>query len=375
MEMNFNPLKRHEGSILVSELEKFAVYAKHVKKHLPKEAFKPVPARLFGGLAYLIVVVICFLMIGLFNIHPLVNIIFSFIIGASFAALGFLGHEILHGTVIRKALLRDILGAIAFWPLSVSPKIWRKWHNLTHHVHTQHDEHDPDAWPTLEKISKMKVFRSVYRLPLFVRAFFAFASLSIQFTAHSLKMLVIYIKEFKPKKQPEVLLQTVVPWASWIGLLFIMGFEKWIFAFFIPLLIANFIVMAYISTNHRLNPLVPVNDPLANSLTVTVPKWVDVLHFNFSYHTEHHLFPGMSSKYYPLVKEQIKKMWPERYHEMPMSEALKALWQTPRVYFDQNQLVDPHTSKSYGSLGHGLNPKRINTRKTQLTAKSKWGKS
>ena len=113
-----------------------------------------------------------------------------------------------------------------------------------------------------------------------------------------------------------------------------MGPGKWLFAYVIPLLIANFIVMAYIATNHRLNPIVPVNDPLANCLSVTVPRWVDVLHFNFSYHTEHHLFPAMSSKYYPLVKEKIKEMWPERYHEMPMTKAL-ALWNTPRVYYQE----------------------------------------
>ena len=94
-----------------------------------------------------------------------------------------------------------------------------------------------------------------------------------------------------------------MPWTVWISLLFIMGPGKWLFAYVIPLLIANFIVMAYIATNHRLNPIVPVNDPLANCLSVTVPRWVDVLHFNFSYHTEHHLFPAMSSKYYPLVKK------------------------------------------------------------------------
>ncbi|WP_240375943.1 fatty acid desaturase family protein [Bacillus piscicola] len=341
------------------ELDKFVVYTARLKKELPKEAFKPAPGRLFGGLAYVCVVITCFLTIGLFNFHPLLNFVFSIIIGASFAALGFLGHEILHGTVIRRAWLRDLLGAIAFWPLSTGPKLWRKWHNLTHHVHTQHQDNDPDAWPTLEKISKMKFIRWVYRLPLPVRSLFSFASLTIQFTAHSLKMFLVYIKEFNPKKQPSVWAQAVLPWMSWFGLLYVMGFEKWLFAFLLPLLIANFIVMAYISTNHRLNPLVPINDPLANSLTVTVPKWVDVLHFNFSYHTEHHLFPGMSSKYYPLVKEHIKRIWPNRYHEMPLSRALKALWLTPRTYFESAHFVDPHSNKSYGSLGNGLDPKNI----------------
>ncbi len=347
----------------MDELHSFSWYAARIKKHMPTEAFKPVPRRLLGGLTYLVITISCFFVIGLVELHPLINLGISIIIGCSFAGLGFLGHEILHGTVVRKSWLRDFLGAIAFWPLSTGPQLWRKWHNLNHHVHTQHDENDPDAWPTLERISKLKVFRWIYNLPLSIRAFFAFASLAVQFTAHSLKMFTVYVKEFKPRKQPEVWLQTILPWMTWIGLIFLIGFTKWLFAFLIPLLIANFIVMAYISTNHRLNPLTPVNDPLANSLTVTVPKWVDTIHFNFSYHTEHHLFPGMNPKYYPIVKQHIKTMWPERYHEMPMTQALIALWQTPRVYFEHNELIDPMNKNAYGSLGNKLDPKAILPRK------------
>jgi fatty acid desaturase len=124
--------------------------------------------------------------------------------------------------------------------------------------------------------------------------------------------------------------------------------------------------MAYISTNHFLNPYVAVNDPLASSLTVTVPKWVDVLHFNFSYHTEHHIFPTISSKYYPLIKQQIKKMWPDQYHEMPMGQALRALWKTPRIYYKNIELIDPKENNVYGSLGNGLNPAAIGYRKINL---------
>ncbi len=347
----------------MEDFHSYGWYAKRIAKHMPKGVFKPAPKRLWGGLAYLAIVITGLLLISLFNWHPLIYLPISFILGASFAGMGFLGHEILHGTVVKKPWIRDLLGAIAFWPLSTGPKLWRKWHNLNHHIHTQHDENDPDAWPTLERLSKSKLVRWIYKLPLFIRAFFAFASLAIQFSAHSLKMFFAYIKDFKPKKQPEVWLQMILPWVTWIGLLFIIGWEKWLFAFFLPLLIANLIVMGYISTNHRLNPLVPVNDPLANSLTVTVPKWVDYIHFNFSYHTEHHLFPGMSSKHYPLVKHHIKKMWPERYHEMPISKALVALWKTPRAYFDNRELIDPSQGSLYGSLGNGLNPEQITIKK------------
>ncbi|HYK71731.1 MAG TPA: fatty acid desaturase, partial [Pseudoneobacillus sp.] len=269
------------------------------------------------------------------------------------------GHEILHGTVVRKPWLRDLLGAIAFWPLSTGPKLWRKWHNLTHHVHTQDSEKDPDAWPTFEKIAQSRFLRWIYKLPFQFRAFTSFMSLAITFTMHSSKMFILYIKEFHPKNRATIWVQLVLPWATWIGLLLIMGPIKWIFAFLIPLFIANFIVMGYISTNHRLNPITEVNDPLANSLTVTVPRWVDVLHFNFSYHTEHHLFPGMNPKYYPLVKEHIKKMWPERYFEMSLIKALVALWKTPRPYLSQHEMIEPKKGLVFGSLGHGLDPKNI----------------
>ena len=43
-------------------------------------------------------------------------------------------------------------------------------------------------------------------------------------------------------------------------------------------------------------------------------------------------------------------MWPERYHEMPMTKALAALWNTPRVYYQGSELVDPHREHFYGSL-------------------------
>ncbi|TKH25061.1 acyl-CoA desaturase [Bacillus wiedmannii] len=350
----------------MKELHTFGWYAARVSPHLPKKAFKPVPTRLFGGLAYLLVALAGLISIGIFELNVWANLGIAIVLGLCFASLGFLGHEILHGTVVRKAWLRDFLGAIAFMPLSTGPKLWRKWHNATHHVHTQHEENDPDAWPTLEKLKKSKFLRWVYRMPLHVRSFFSFLSLTIQFTLHSTRMFFHFIKEFKSSNQKSVWLQLLLPWTVWISLLFIMGPGKWLFAYVIPLLIANFIVMAYIATNHRLNPIVPVNDPLANCLSVTVPRWVDVLHFNFSYHTEHHLFPAMSSKYYPLVKEKIKEMWPERYHEMPMTKALAALWNTPRVYYQGSELVDPHREHFYGSLGNGLDPHNISYREEHI---------
>ncbi|MBM7648281.1 fatty acid desaturase [Bacillus ectoiniformans] len=352
------------------DLQSFGWYAARVAPHLPKEAFKPVPGRLWGGLAYLLVVTAGILTIALTDFNIWTNLLIALVLGGCYAGMGLLGHEILHGTVVRKAWIRDLTGAIAFAPLSTGPRLWRKWHNMTHHIHTQDESKDPDAWPTIEEFASSKFLQRMYRMPFSIRAFLGLAFLAITFTFHSSRMFARFISEFKPEKRAAVWMQLIIPWTVWIGLLVWIGPVKWIFAFLIPLLIGNFIVMAYISTNHRLNPLTPVNDPLANSLTVTVPKWVDFLHFNFSYHTEHHLFPGMSSKYYPLVKAELKKRWPERYHEMPLVEALATLYKTPRIYKTKTELVDPYPDRTYGTLGHGLDPKDIQEKPKELKENS-----
>lgn len=343
----------------MKDLHSFGWYAARVSPHLPKEAFKPVPTRLFGGLAYLLVALAGILVVSLLPLPLWANIIISVLIGLSFAGLCFLGHEILHGTVVRNAFLRDFFGGLAFSSIGIGPKLWRKWHNMTHHIHTQHEHNDPDTWSTAEFISKRPLLAFFFRLPNIIRTMGYIIFLTFNFTLHSTRMFFVFIKDFKPEKQPLVLIELLLPFATWIGLMIMIGPVKWIFAYLIPVAIANFIMSSYIATNHNLNPQMEVNDPLANSLSVTVPKWVNILHFNFSYHTEHHLFPGMSSKYYPLVKEKIKEFWPERYHEMPMERAMLTLLKTPRPYFNEDELVDMNNGKVFSVLGKGLDPKNV----------------
>jgi fatty acid desaturase len=134
----------------MSELHPIGWYASQVAPHLPKKAFKPVPTRLLGGLAFLVLVVSGIAAIGLYTLNPLIYLALSVVIATGFAGLGFLAHEILHGTVVKTAWLRDLLGGIAFAQFLVGPKLWRKWHNMEHHAHTQDHGTDPDAWALAE---------------------------------------------------------------------------------------------------------------------------------------------------------------------------------------------------------------------------------
>lgn len=348
-----------KGGKLMRELHNTGWYVKNIRSNLPNYVFKPVPTRLLGGLAYTIVIVSGIMAISLLDLNIFVRLLISLVLGFSFSGVGFLAHEILHGTVVKRAWLKNILGGIAFLPLTVGPRLWTEWHNISHHGNTQHEDKDPDAWLSMKEFNGSGFVKFIYKIPLWFRSLFSFVALSVTFTLHSVRMFFSYIKTFKGKKHVKMLIQFIIPWVIWIGLLALIGPEKWMFAYLIPFLIGNFIVMCYISTNHRLNPLVPINDPLANSLTVTVPKWLDILHFNFSYHTEHHLFPGINPKYYGLVKKEILRLYPDRYHEMPLVEALKLLYKTPRIYYNNDKLIDPIKKKIYNSLESGLTKKNI----------------
>jgi fatty acid desaturase len=358
----------------MSELRPIGWYASQVAPNLPKEAFKPVPARLWGGLAFLVMVVSGIAAIGLYDLNPVANLALSVAITVGFAGMGFLAHEILHGTVVKKAWLRDLLGGVAFLQFWVGPKLWRKWHNMEHHAHTQEHHTDPDAWATMEEIYQRPVMQWAYKLPAWVRTVANFTSFTMFFTIHGLIMFRRYVGDFKARERRVVWFQLLLPISLWVGVLAWMGPAKFLFAYVIPFMIANWLVIGYIATNHQLNPLSDVNDPLATSLSVTVPTWVNILHLNFSYHTEHHLFPGMNPKWAPLVKAEVKRLWPDRYFEMPWGQALATLGRTPRLYHTNKvELLDPNQALGYGTLGHGLDPNAVTGHRVAvpLAAKSR----
>ena len=93
--------------------------------------------------------------------------------------------------------------------------------------------------------------------------------------------------------------------------------------------IASAILSTYIATNHYLNPIMEHSDPVLGALSVAVPGMVDRLHDNFSFHAEHHLFPGMNPKWYPEVSRLLAVHFPERYDRLPFSIAWEFVWNAP----------------------------------------------
>ena len=334
-------------------------YTAELRKHLPKEYFRPVARRLLWLLPFLVLAAGSIVVIAYWHLPWYVNLLLALVLGQCYGSLGFLGHETLHGSVVRSPWLRDAVGALCFAPFNLGPKLWRKWHNVEHHGHTQHAHEDPDTMGTLEQWRERAALQWLYRLAPWLRSLLTFFSFTFWFSYHSFDMLRKYWHDFSRRERVILTLQYLAPVAFWLALLALVGPVKFLYVWLVPVLLANFIVMSYIATNHLLNPLAETNDSLVTSLTVRVPRWVDVIHFNFSHHTEHHVFPAMNPKYAPQVKALLQRLWPDRYNELPFGKALALLWRTPRLYRDHTSLIDPERGHVYATLGQGLDPDRV----------------
>mgnify|MGYP001773842955 CR=1 FL=1 len=331
-------------------------YTRTLKNHLPRHCFEPVPTRLAYLPALLALFGLC--LWGILS-TPLValKILLSLGIGYAFVGMGFLAHEILHGAVTKNPWVRSITGTIAFLPLMVGARLWRRWHNVEHHGHTQHPEDDPDTMGALESIGQRPFMRWLFRQAPALRSFLLFLSFTFWFTLHAQMMLWRFLPGFKPSERPAVVFQALLPPLVWGGVLLWVGPLNFLFIYLVPWMLANATAMSFIATNHLLNPLTETNDPLLNSLTVRNPPFVEWLTLGFGYHTEHHIFPALSPKYAPQVGQKLKALWPERYNELPHWKALYYLWKTPRLYRDHRNLIEPTTGRVFGTLGFGLEEK------------------
>lgn len=275
------------------------------------------------------------------------------LVGLSFAGLAMLGHEIMHGAVLRGRIAIQVTSWICFLPFVLSPRLWVAWHNRTHHKHTMRSGVDPDAFPTLAAYRRSRGVRVVTDWFSLGRSSpLGVFSLLLGFTVQGAHILFAARKTVGLSRAHhiEAIAQTLLGIAIWIVVALWLGPLGFLFAYVVPLLVANTIVMSYILTNHSLSPLTHGNDPLRNSLTVTTPRWYAFLTLSFGLHVEHHLLPGMSSRHAWRVREVLLARWPELYQTMPLGRALLSLLRTARVYRDATTLHDPWSGREWPTL-------------------------
>ena len=276
----------------------------------------------------------------------------ALVIGHGFAGMAFVAHETLHGSVVQGRRLRHAIGWFGFLPFALSPTLWVGWHNRVHHGHTMEDGVDPDAYPTLERYARSLRTRVGDHMTPGRGRWAGVMTLAVGFTVQSLTILVQGRRAARLSRRQHLrsIAETALGVAVWAVVGAAIGPAPFLFAFVIPLLVGNALVITYILTNHSLSPLTAVNDPLVNSLSVTTPRLVSALHLQFGYHVEHPLFPAMSPRHASRVRDELVRLWPERYQSMPLWRAFGRLWSTARVYATPRVLHDPRSGRAWPAL-------------------------
>ena len=339
-------------SLAPSALVPQSAYVRALRPELPGEAFEPARSRLAFVPVHLSVAATAILAIAAGWVPwPLIPLL-SLAIGASFACLTFIAHEAMHGGIVRGRTARHLVGWIGFLPFTLSPRLWAGWHDRVHHA-TANTQEVPDLYPTLAR------YRASRRVRFFIDAFSLGGrrwrgglSLVLGFTVQSAHQLLLARQRgfVRARALRLAILETCAGVAIWALLAALIGLVPFLFAYVLPLLVANAIVMAFILTNHSLSPRVEINDPLVSGLSVTAPRWIEWITLRFGFHVEHHLFPAMSSRHARTVRELLRRRWPGRYQSMPLRAALRELHRTARVYKDAVTLIDPRTGREFATL-------------------------
>ena len=316
-------------------------YVREIRSQLPPEAFKPRSQKLWVMLAHSLLLAAGILVIR--NTESLwVLPIISLILGHSMGCLGFIVHDLSHNAVVTRQPFKYLLEIYVWSIVLTSPHMWHRVHNQSHH-RMPNSVNDPDRrYLSREKTFWVRWYNRIFvpskasgKLNLTCFAFLAYIVRNmvsaLLFFGRRKPSIATYKPTYTWWDQLRIQLEFGIGIAFHVGIFFAAGatLSKYLWAGFLPAIIGSVVLSAYTITNHLLNPIMqePI-DPLMTTHSVRVPRFVDWLHHHFSHHTEHHLFPNLSSDYYPLIRRILNEQYADRFQCVTYAEALRLLWRS-----------------------------------------------
>jgi fatty acid desaturase len=337
-----------------------AEYAKRIRPLLPPEAFLPDRSKV---LVLLINLTILLLGWGIaahldrWSVYLLwLYLPVTLIMGNSVIVLLFSSHDLMHTGIIKNPYGLRMISLLGLTMLWMPPTLWKILHNRVHHNQTN-SLGDPDRNYLFQQPNTWgKWIQNLFTPSQTVNRFCLMIGMASAWGIYTFRNLtsvllfnngdVRYVPaSFKVRMEERraIALEALVIFALHFSVLAYLQFHplKLILSYFLPIALGYAGIIFYVYTNHMLCPMASINDPLVNSVSIKVPKLFDLLHLNFSYHAEHHIFPGLNSDYYPVVQDLIKIYYPERSdYILEASKAWSLLLQTPRQYKNETTLTD-----------------------------------
>ncbi len=285
----------------------------------------------------------------------------ALVMGNGIVFLLFSTHELMHSRIVKNPVLKQILSLVGLTLLWTPPTFWKAVHNREHHPKTNSLQ-DPDRNYLLSQPNTWgKWIQNLFVPSAEVHPILLAVGMAHAWGVHTFRNItsVLFFHNstsaycpaafnISPRERQKIIMELLAMLAIHVSILYYLEFNplKILLGYFLPIWIGYSGVMFYIYTNHLLCQMTDINDPLLNSVSLRVPQIFDLLHLNFSYHTEHHIFPGMNSDYYPLVQKLLESEFPDRFTVLGAGEAWRLMLSTPRHYKDDRTFTDWNGEKS-----------------------------
>jgi fatty acid desaturase len=327
--------------------------ARELRPLLPHDAFRTDRSRLALLLINLAILALGWTMASGLDrwpgLWPLAFLPFALVMGNAVIVLLFASHDLLHGSAVRGQRWRRAVGLAGLALLWMPPTLWQAVHNREHHGHTN-SLRDPDrSYLEDQPASWGKWIQHRFTPSDEVSGIGLLLGMASAWGVHNLRTLasVLLVPDGSATSPPapfrvsrrerrRIALELLAIAGLHAAVVASLGAGplRLLLGYFLPIWIGYAGAIAYIYTNHLLCPLDESNDPLANTLSLRLPPLLDLLHFNFSHHVEHHIFPGLNSSHYPQVRQLLLQRYPDRYQLLEGRRAWRLLLATPRHYRD-----------------------------------------
>ena len=336
-----------------------ADYAKKLRPLLPSEAFLPDRDKVWILLINVMIMIVGWAIASYLDrwswYYLWLYLPIAVIMGNSVIVLLFSTHDLLHSSAISNPWLRRVISLFGLTMLWMPPTLWKAVHNREHHNKTN-SEQDPDRSFLFSQPNNWgKWIQNAFIPSSEVNPIGLVVGMAHSWGIHTFRNLtsVLFFNNrsaqypvvafnISEKERTAIALELLAIIGLHLIIILSLGFSpiKLLFSYFLPIWIGYSGLIFYIFTNHLLCRMTDKNDVLVNSLSIRAPKIFDVLHINFSYHTEHHIFPGMNPSYYPMVQELLLIHYSDQFNLMDADKAWKLMLETPRHYLDETTFTD-----------------------------------
>ena len=332
-----------------------------VRQDLPEHVLVREPLRLLWALPFALAIAAGTVLVVSVTMPWYAALGCSLILGNLYAAFMFFGHETAHGGIVGSRRLQNLLLYFSHLVFLMPPQLWRHWHNWAHHANTNIDGIDPDTFGRIDNPRNTSGAGAWVQVRICPGSghWLSLLYLPFSFTIHGQGVLWWHSTKstFKELNRNRAVLEALLMLTFWVGLGMVIGPLDSLYAIILPMMIANTVVMSYVATNHMLSPLVERPDNVTTTLGVTTCRLFDFMHLHFSHHLEHHLFLSASHRYYPLMRESLRRHAADHYLAPTHWQALRTLFSTPRLYAGNDVLCNSltgrreHIGNVYARLG------------------------